>query len=94
MSIIRTRQQVKKKSKGNSKVALSTEQFEALSKSMESHEPIKVLMTKTLNLMIEAEFEIKIGAQKCEHASERKRSPDGTKFELLRISNLKYPAMP
>ena len=46
------------------KVALSPEQFEALSKSMESDEPIKALMTKTLNLMIEAEFEVKIGAKR------------------------------
>ena len=37
------------------KAALSPEQFEALSKSMESDEPIKALMTKTLNLMIEAD---------------------------------------
>ena len=44
-------------SPATSKVALSPEQFEALSKSMDSDEPIKALMTKTLNLMIEAEFE-------------------------------------
>ena len=62
------------------KVALSPEQFEALSKSMESDESIKALMTKTLNLMIEAAFEIKIGAQKREQTPERKRSPDGTKL--------------
>ena len=31
---------------------------------MDSDEPIKALMTKTLYLMIEAEFEIKIGAKK------------------------------
>ena len=60
-------------------VALSPEQFEALSKSMESDEPLKALMTKTLNLMIEAEFEVKIGAKKREQTPERKRSPDGTK---------------
>ena len=61
-------------------IALSPEQFEALSKSMESDEPIKALMTKTLNLMIEAEFEVKIGAKKSEQTPERKRSPDGTKL--------------
>ena len=62
------------------KVALSPEQFEALSKSMESDEPIKELMTKTLNLMIEAEFEVKIGAKKSEQTPARKRSSDGTKL--------------
>ena len=49
-------------------IALSPAQFEALSKSMESDEPIKALMTKTLNLMIEAEFEVKIGAKKSEQS--------------------------
>ena len=61
-------------------IALSPAQFEALSKSMDSDEPIKELMTKTLNLMIEAEFEVKIGAKKSEQTPERKRSPDGTKL--------------
>ena len=61
-------------------IALSPKQFEALSKSMDSDEPIKALMTKTLNLMIEAEFEVKIGAKKSEQTPERKRSPDGTKL--------------
>ena len=61
-------------------IALSPAQFEALSKSMDSDEPIKALMTKTLNLMIEAEFEVKIGAKKSEQTPERKRSPDGTKL--------------
>ena len=65
------------------KVALSPEQFEALSKSMDSDEPIKALMTKTLNLMIEAEFEVKIGAKKSEQTPERKRSPDGTKRQSV-----------
>ena len=50
---------------------MSPEQFEALSKSMESDEPIKALITKNLNLMIEAEFEVKIGAQKSEQTPER-----------------------
>ncbi len=45
-------------------VKLTPELFESLSKSMDSDEPIKELMTKTLNLMIEAEFEAKIGAKK------------------------------
>ena len=55
-------------------VALSPELFEALSKSMNFDEPIKELMTKTLNLMIEAEFEVKIGAKKSEQTPARKRS--------------------
>ena len=53
-------------SRGSSKgisEGLSPELFETLSKSMESDEPIKELMTKTLNLMIEAEFEVKIDAK-------------------------------
>ena len=54
--------------------------FEALSKSMDADEPIKGLMTKTLNLMIEAEFEVKIGAKKSEQTPARKRSSDGTKL--------------
>jgi hypothetical protein len=33
---------------------------------MVSDEPIKALMTHTLNLMFEAEFDVKIGAQKSE----------------------------
>ena len=47
---------------------------------MNSDEPIKKLMTKTLNLMIEAEFEVKIGAKKSEQTPARKRSSDGTKL--------------
>ncbi len=63
-----------------SKERLSPELFEALPKSMNSDEPIKELMTKTLNLMIEAEFEVKIGAKKSEQTPARKRSEDGTKI--------------
>ena len=58
------------------KVALSPEQFEALSKSMGADVPIKTLMAKTLNMMIEVGFDFKIGAQKGEQAPKRKRSPD------------------
>ena len=61
-------------------VALSPELFEARSKSMNSDEPIKELMTKTLNLMIEAEFETKIGAKKSKQTPERKRSADRTRL--------------
>ena len=63
-----------------SKERLPQELFEALSKSMNADEPIKGLMTKNLNLMIEAEFEAKIGAQKSEQTPDRKRSEDGTKI--------------
>lgn len=52
-------------------VKLTPELFESLSKSMDSDEPIKELMTKTLNLMIEAEFEAKIGAKKSEQTPSR-----------------------
>ena len=62
------------------KERLSSELFEAPSKSMNSDEPIKKLMTKPLGLMIEAEFEVQIGTQKSEQKPERKRSPDGTKL--------------
>lgn len=61
-------------------VTLSHELFAALSKSMQSDEPIKDLMTKTLNLMIEAEFEAKIGAKKSEQTPDRKRAEDGSKI--------------
>ena len=68
-------------------VALSPELFEALSKSMNSDEPIKELMTKTLNLMIEAEFEVKIGAKKSEQTPARKRSTRRHQTVPLRLSN-------
>ena len=69
------------------RIVLSPEQFEALSKSMESDEPIKALMTKNLYLMIEAEFEVKIGAKQSEQTPERKLASDGTKVLPLRLSN-------
>lgn len=58
---------------------LSPEVFESLSASMDSIEPVKSLMTRTLNLMIEAEFDVKIGAKRYEHAESRATS-DGQKI--------------
>ena len=77
-------------SKGSSKgisEGLSPELFETLSKSMNADEPIKGLMTKTLNLMIEAEFEVKIGAQKSEQTPERKTVTRRHQTVPLRVSN-------
>ena len=71
-------------------VALLPEQFEALSKSMESDEPIKSLLTKTLNLMNEAEFEIKIGAQKSEQTPERTTSTTGNTPKQWFTLNMVY----
>ena len=47
---------------------------------MNADESMKGLMTKTLNLMIEAEFQAKIGDKKSEQTPARKRSEDGTKI--------------
>ena len=57
---------------------------------MESDEPIKALMIKTLNLMIEVEFEVKIGAKKSEQTPERKRSPDDTKLYRCEYRTMRF----
>ena len=61
------------------KPKLTPELLQTLSKSMDSIEPIKDLMTMTLNLMAEAEFEAKIGAKKSERTDSRNQLPDGRK---------------
>lgn len=53
---------------------LSPEVFDVLKRSMDSTEPIKDLMETTLNLLIEAEFDAKIGAKRYEHTTSRATS--------------------
>ncbi|MBQ1265201.1 MAG: transposase [Proteobacteria bacterium] len=53
---------------------LSPEVFDVLKRSMDSNEPIKDLMETTLNLLIEAEFDAKIGAKRYEHTTSRATS--------------------
>ena len=58
---------------------LTPELFDVLKQSMNSSEPIKDLMATTLNLMIDAEFDSKIGAKRYEHSSTR-ATADGNKI--------------
>ena len=69
-----------------SSVGLSKELFETLSKSMESDEPIKELMTKTLNLMIEAEFEVKIGPKRVNKHPKENGHQTALKFIVVVIA--------
>lgn len=58
---------------------LSKGVFDILQRSMDSNEPLKGLIETTLNLMIEAEFDAKIGAKRYEHSTTRVKS-EGTKI--------------
>lgn len=71
--------------------------LQILTQSMQSDEPIKDLVTQTLNLMIEAEFENFIGAKRSERTQTRKGYRNGTRIKrfdttcgtiLLRVPHL------
>ena len=54
---------------------------------MNADEPIKGLMTKTLNLMIEAEFGAKIGAKKSEQTPDRMGVEGISRGQVSRITS-------